>query len=93
MLLAHAFGAELDYLRLMPPPENPSAAILEYIARTKPDVVALATHGRGFTRLFLGGVADELVRTGDRPILVFRPHDIPWTKEANIERAANQPAR
>ena len=91
--LAHAFGAEIDYLRLMPPPENPSAAILEYIARTKPDVVALATHGRGFTRLFLGGVADELVRTGDRPILVFRPHDIPWTKEANIEPAANQPAR
>jgi nucleotide-binding universal stress UspA family protein len=80
--LAHAFGAEIDYLRLMPPPENPGAAIREYIARTQPDVVALATHGRGFARLFLGGIADELVRTGDRPVLVFRPHDLPWSKEA-----------
>ena len=65
--LASAFGADVDYLRLMPPPENPTAAIREYIARTNPDAVALATHGRGFTRLFLGGVADELVRTGEPP--------------------------
>jgi nucleotide-binding universal stress UspA family protein len=87
--LAHAFGAEIDYLRLMPAPDNPSAAIREYIDRTKPDAVALATHGRGFTRLFLGGIADELVRTGDRPILVFRPHDIPWTKEATVALGSN----
>jgi nucleotide-binding universal stress UspA family protein len=86
--LAQAFGAEIDYLRLSPPPDNPVEAIRAYIARTKPDVVALATHGRGFTRLFLGGVADELVRTGDRPVLVFRPHDIPWTKPADASPAA-----
>jgi nucleotide-binding universal stress UspA family protein len=82
--LAHAFDAEIDYLRLTPPPASPAAAIREYIARTNPDVVALATHGRGFTRLFLGGIADELVRTGNRPVLAYRPHDLPWTREANF---------
>ena len=77
--LANAFGAAIDYLRLVPAPENPVEAIREYIARTNPDVVALATHGRGFLRLLVGGVADELVRQSDRPVLVFRPHELSWT--------------
>jgi nucleotide-binding universal stress UspA family protein len=81
--LAHAFGAEIDYLRLTPAPEDPAAAIRDYIVRTNPDAVALATHGRGLGRLFFGGVADELVRTGERPILVFRPNDISWTQPSN----------
>jgi len=80
--LAHAFGARIDYLRLTPPPENPAAAIRGHVVTTDPDVVALATHGRGVTRLFAGGVADELVRTGDRPVLAFRPLDASWTKQA-----------
>lgn len=78
--LAHVFGAELDYLRLAHPPEDPASSIRAYIERTKPDVVALATHGRGVSRLILGGVADELLRTADRPILAFRPRDMTWTK-------------
>jgi nucleotide-binding universal stress UspA family protein len=88
--LANAFGAEIDYLRLIPPPENPAAAIREHITRTNPDAIALATHGRGFTRLFLGGVADEIVRTGNRPTLVFRPHDISWTKDENAAPTVNR---
>lgn len=90
--LAHAFGAEIDYLRLAHSAENPAAAIRDHIARKQPDVVALATHGRGFTRLLLGGVADELIRMGDRPVLVFRPHDLPWTKSAGFGSAVSQPA-
>ena len=86
--LANAFGAEVDYLRLIPAPENPPAAIREYIARTKPDAIAMATHGRGITRLFLGGIADELVRTGKRPVLVYRPHDVSWTKDVNVAPSA-----
>jgi len=78
--LANAFGAELDYLRLTPEPENPSKAILDYIAKTQPDAVALSTHGRGFLRLFLGGVADDIVRKCERPTLVFRPHGLAWSK-------------
>jgi nucleotide-binding universal stress UspA family protein len=76
--LAHAFAAELDYLRLTPPPRHPAQLIRDYITRTQPDAVALSTHGRGFTRLLLGGVADELVRNSERPLLVFRPHDLVW---------------
>jgi nucleotide-binding universal stress UspA family protein len=88
--LSHAFGAEIDYLRLTPAPENPSAAIHEYIQRTQPDAVALATHGRGLSRIFLGGIADDLVRTCGRPVLVFRPLEVPWTRvaEEDIQRTA-----
>ncbi len=87
--LAHAFAAEIDYLRLVPPPANPAQAILNHIQRTQPDAVALSTHGRGFTRIFLGGVADELVRESNLPILVFRPHDLDWTvdsREGSVNR-------
>ncbi len=52
---------------------SPSRAILEHIDHTNPDVVALATYGRGLSRLFLGSVADKLLRAGGRPMLFFRP--------------------
>jgi nucleotide-binding universal stress UspA family protein len=90
--LAHAFGAEIDYLRLTPAPEHPANSIREHIGRTDPDVVALATHGRGFTRLLVGGVADELLRTSSRPVLAYRPHELPWTRETNVTAAATQQA-
>lgn len=78
--LANAFGAEIDYLRLTPEPESASKAILGYVAKTEPDAVALSTHGRGFLRLFLGGIADEVVRKCERPTLVFRPQGLAWSK-------------
>jgi nucleotide-binding universal stress UspA family protein len=78
--LAHAFSAEIDYLRLTPPPHNPAQAILDHVSQTQPDAIALSTHGRGFTRLILGGIADELMRTAERPLLVYRPHDLAWDK-------------
>lgn len=78
--LAHALGATLDYLQFAPPPGDPAKAILAYAARTQPGMVALSTHGRGFLRLFLGGVADEVVRKCGCPALVFRPQGLAWTK-------------
>lgn len=78
--LASAFDSTIDYLRLVPSPRHPAHAILDYTARTNPDAVALSTHGRGFLRLFLGGIADEVVRTCERPTLICRPHGLPWTK-------------
>jgi nucleotide-binding universal stress UspA family protein len=37
-------------------------------------LIAIATHGRsGVKRLAIGSVADKLVRTASRPILVYRP--------------------
>jgi nucleotide-binding universal stress UspA family protein len=76
--LAHAFGASVDYLRLAPPPEHPVHAILDYISRAQPDAVALATHGRGLSRLFFDSVADEVIRVSARPTLVFKPSDLAW---------------
>jgi nucleotide-binding universal stress UspA family protein len=37
------------------------------------DLIALATHGRrGLPRLFLGSVADKVVRGSPVPVLVYR---------------------
>ncbi|MFM9013991.1 MAG: universal stress protein [Gemmatimonadota bacterium] len=39
----------------------------------KPDCIAIATQGRGLSRVFLGSVADKLIRSSGRPVLVLRP--------------------
>lgn len=51
---------------------NPTRAILERIEATKPDVVAMSNHGRGLSRLFMGSVADKVLRGGGRPVLSWR---------------------
>ena len=68
--------------------------ILEHIEARNPDVVALATHGRGFVRLLFGSVADKVLRSGSRPMLCVRPRRAA-VREAvrGIEsRAASAPA-
>ena len=52
---------------------NPTRAILDRIVLTNPDVVALTTHGRGVSRLFMGSVADKVMRAAARPALCWRP--------------------
>lgn len=52
---------------------NPTRAILERIALTDPDALALTTHGRGVSRVFMGSVADKLLRAGGRPTLCWKP--------------------
>jgi nucleotide-binding universal stress UspA family protein len=55
--------------------EKPAVAILDEIHKHPVDQVALATHGHGgLTRLFLGSVADKVVRAANVPVLVHRPH-------------------
>lgn len=52
--------------------EKPALAILHHAAET--ELIALCTHGRqGLSRLFLGSVADKVIRGGHLPVLVFRP--------------------
>jgi nucleotide-binding universal stress UspA family protein len=57
--------------------ELPTAAVLE--AAAGHDLIALATHGRSrMARLFLGSVADKVVRGAACPVLVVRhPHTRP----------------
>jgi nucleotide-binding universal stress UspA family protein len=47
--------------------------ILEYARSHAVDVIAMSTHGRGLSRLFVGSVADKVIRGGDLPLLAFRP--------------------
>lgn len=48
--------------------------LADYIAETRADAVVMTTHGRGgLERLWLGSVADALVRTTHVPILLLRP--------------------
>ena len=52
---------------------NPTRSILDRIALTEPDLVAMTTHGRGLSRFFVGSVADKVLRAGGHPVLCWRP--------------------
>src|SRR5205823_2938146 len=48
----------------------PALAILDYTSTHHVDLIAMETHGRsGFSRLFLGSVADKVARSADTPVL------------------------
>lgn len=52
------------------------SAILEYMERARPSLIAMATHGRGgFKRMVLGSVADAIVRKSTVPMLLIREGD------------------
>jgi nucleotide-binding universal stress UspA family protein len=54
--------------------EQPAVAIIEGAQKYAADLIALATHGRGgLKRLFLGSIADKVVRAASTPVLVCRP--------------------
>lgn len=56
--------------------KQPAAAILDDAQKNAIDLIALATQGRGgLKRLFLGSVADKVVRGAATPVLVYRPVD------------------
>lgn len=53
--------------------EKPALAILHH-AQPPFDLIAMETHGRrGLSRLFMGSVADKVIRGAHLPILVHRP--------------------
>ncbi len=57
--------------------EQPAVGILSEAQRWDADLIALATHGRrGLSRLFLGSVADKVVRGGRSPVLLLRPKEV-----------------
>ncbi len=52
---------------------HPATAILKEAASGDYDLLALATHGRrGLPRLFLGSIADKVVRGTSIPVLIYR---------------------
>jgi nucleotide-binding universal stress UspA family protein len=54
--------------------EQPAVAILEAVKQVHADAIAISTHARsGLARLFLGSVADKVLRAASIPILIHRP--------------------
>jgi nucleotide-binding universal stress UspA family protein len=71
--------------------EGPAApTIAQRVVDGGADLVAMTTHGRsGVARLLLGSVAEQVLRTADVPVLLWRAVDppvmtrgTPWTEEA-----------
>jgi nucleotide-binding universal stress UspA family protein len=52
----------------------PYRTIVEAAEAEKVDLIVMATHGRtGFSHLFMGSVAERVVRTAPCPVLTIRP--------------------
>ncbi|MBM2812553.1 MAG: universal stress protein [Chloroflexi bacterium] len=62
-----------------------AGSLLDCVAEIRPDLVVMATHGRGgLARFAMGSVADRMVREGDAPVLVVRT----WSDEpGSLNRA------
>jgi nucleotide-binding universal stress UspA family protein len=48
-------------------------AIIEFARGHGIDVIAMSTHGRGASRLFVGSVVDKVIRGSELPMLVYHP--------------------
>jgi nucleotide-binding universal stress UspA family protein len=66
-----ATGADAAYCS--PQTLEPAHAINDAAAEARADLIAMATSARGpLGRVLLGSVADKVVRTADRPVLLYR---------------------
>lgn len=53
-----------------------AAAIIDTAIETGADLIAMATHARsGISHLFLGSIAEKIVRSSTIPVLLVRPTD------------------
>ncbi len=53
---------------------KPADVVIKVAEEIDADLIVMATHGRtGITRLFLGSVAEQVVRESKRPVLTIRP--------------------
>ena len=69
----HLAGRGITNVTLRSAKGAPAAQILAGIEETRGDLVAMTTHGRtGFSRLRFGSVAEEVMRSCVRPLLVVR---------------------
>lgn len=54
---------------------EPAASILKMQRKVGADLIVIGTHGRrGWSRLFLGSVAEQVVREAPCPVLTLRSH-------------------
>jgi nucleotide-binding universal stress UspA family protein len=51
----------------------PATVITQHAVHTGADLIAMSTHGRsGVARLLMGSVAEQVLRTTDRPVLLWK---------------------
>ncbi len=71
--------------------ENAREGVDKLIAKSKPDVVCMATHGRsGLKHMLLGSVAEHAIRSAGVPVMVTRekqlpPHGSPLTVHLAVD--------
>ncbi len=66
-------GSEIRY-ELLARTGRPDEAVNQAAEELDVDLIVMATHGRtGVARLFLGSVAEHVVRGSKRPVLTIRP--------------------
>lgn len=54
--------------------DDAAATIVERARQTRPDLIAMATHGRtGLNHLLAGSVCEQVIRSGVAPVIVLRP--------------------
>ena len=51
----------------------PAQAIADFAKAREADMIAMATHGRGRSRLLIGSIAEKVRRATDLPVLLHRP--------------------
>lgn len=63
----------LDVTKAVIRSDHTAQAILDHVAAHDVELVGVATHGRGLSRLVLGNVADRVARESPVPVLSYRP--------------------
>ncbi len=72
----HALGIETHIHTHSVPEGDVARSISEHSVEECTDLVILCTHGRGSVRdLLFGRIAQQAVRRGSTPVLLYRPHD------------------
>ena len=56
--------------------ENTAKSIVDFATAHRMDVIAMATHGRGASRMLLGSIADKVLRSSGLPILLQSPASV-----------------
>ena len=52
---------------------KPAQAIVDFASAREAKMIAMATHGRGHSRLLVGSITDKVRRATELPVLVYRP--------------------
>jgi nucleotide-binding universal stress UspA family protein len=84
----HAADPGLDVTTEVALGTDAATAIIESSRRMSADLVVLATHGRGASRLIVSAVGDRLLRDGPDAMLFVKPPAVPATlREQAADRA------